>query len=494
LKKTVLLLLSWMLMFSLLAACSGGGSTDAGNNGASGENASGNDGGASNGASNGTDNNGSNGNNDSASADNGLIPDVKGELSILVVLSQLNGADPDLGGVYDYFKTYYPDLKLKQMDIVHEEYAPEKLTEAIAAGNTPDVFVTVPGDIPDLIRKDYIMPIDDLLAANPQYVDTLNPAVINMNKVDGKTYGITWMTLPQTWMLNTDLFEKMGVPVPTDDWTIDEFIEINKQLVDKANGITGSQPDVHSPWPLFSWLEAYGVKGYKMVDGKPVSNFAEDPNAIKAIEKWIEYAAKSNIAFTPEELSKFGLTDPWSAYWTKGHVGMVPWSLWGQPYNHDTKSNNFNWTVLRQPQGPAGRAAIAYGITLAIFPTTEKKDLAMKYIQIVTSKHFYDNALMKDPTTGNESPLTIRPDDPDLPIGIPAINENFQSTPENQAALDGFVRSMQDAKIPDYGGYGMPILNDLSARLVDVAAGNVQIPDLLKQFDEYVNATYYNAN
>ncbi|WP_409344725.1 ABC transporter substrate-binding protein [Paenibacillus sp. MBLB4367] len=428
-----------------------------------------------------------------AAADNGLIPDVKGELSTLVVLGQLNGTDPDLGGVYDYFKKYYPDLKLKQQDIAHEEYAPETLTKAIAAGNTPDVYVTVPGDIPDLISKKYIEPLDSLLKAEPNYVKTLNTAAMDVNKIGGKTYGVTWMTLPQTWMINTDLFEKMGVPVPTDDWTIDDFIAINKKMVDKANGITGSNPNVKDPWVLYSFLEAYGVKGVKTVDNKPVSSFAEDPNAIKALEKWIEYTSKSSIAFTDQEMTKFGLNDPWSAYWYKGHAGMVPWSLWGQPYNADTKKNAFNWTVVRQPKGPGGRAAIAYGITMAIFPTSQKKELAMKYIQIVTSKHFYENARIKDPKTGKLSPLTLSPNEPVFPIGIPAINVKFQTTKDNQAALDGFVRAMQDGKIADYGGFGQTALNEMTAKLPDVAAGKVQIPDMLKELDQVLNTKYYNA-
>jgi len=425
--------------------------------------------------------------------DDGLIPDVKGELSILVVQDHMNAADPDQGGIYEYFKEFYPDLKIKQQDIKHEEYAPETLTKAIAAGDTPDVYVTVPGDIPELLDKKYIEPLDDLLKADPQYMDTLNPAALNMNKYNGKTYGITWMTLPQTWMINTDLFEKMGVPVPTDDWTIDDFIDINKKMVDKANGITGSMPNVQDPWVLFSWLEAFGVKGVKEVDGKTVSNFADDPNAIKALEKWIEYTSKSNIGLTGDELAKFGLTDTWSAFWTKGHVGMVPWSLWGQPYNVDTKANQFNWTVVRPPQGPGGRAAIAYGISFGIFPTSQKQDLAMKYIKIMTSKHFYEHAHSKDPKTGRTSPLTLSPTEPIFPTGIPAINEKFQTTPENQSALDGFVRAMQDAKLADYGGFGQTALNELTAKLPDVVAGKVQIADMLKQLDQTMNTKYYST-
>jgi ABC-type glycerol-3-phosphate transport system substrate-binding protein len=427
-----------------------------------------------------------------ATTTTGLVSDLKGELVVAGANRQFNVSDPDKGGAYEYFHKNYPNFKTKVFDRGNEGQAEQQLTTLIAAGTAPDVFITSAGDVPGLVRKGYALPLDSFLAKDRAYATTLTPVATSINTYKGKVYGITWESLPRAWMINLDIFEKRGIKVPSQDWTIDEMIAVNKKLVDKANGISGMQGDEHIL--LYQFFMAYGVKGFKVVNGKAVSTLGQDPNAIAAVEKVVEMRWKSGSRFSDAEIASFGPN--WNDYWVRGHVGMVPWSLWGQPYNFDTQKNYFKWSALPPPKGPTGlRGGNADSITMSIFPTSKKKDLAFKYIKACTSKHFVDNASL---INKGANPVTINPagfgtDKKVLPIGLPPLNVKFTTTRENQAALDGFVKAAACMKLADFHGVGGQVLGDLTGRVTDqVATGKKSAADMLKEYDTYVNSKYYN--
>lgn len=417
----------------------------------------------------------------------GLINGLEGDLVVAGAGRQFNVSDPDMGGAYDYFSQYYPNFRTRLYDRENEGNANVQLAELIAAGNTPDVFITSSGDIPNLVRLEYCMALDDQLAANKEYASSLIPSAITLNQNNGKTWGICWELLPRGWMVNIDLFNRMGITVPTADWTVEQFVDVNKKLIDKANGVSGVQGDFHVI--VYQFLVAYNVIGSKIVDGKELSAFAEDPNAIKAIELAVDAVYSYDSQFSDAEKNSFGPN--WNDYWTKGHVGMVPWSLWGQPYNAETGENYFNWTVLPPPKGPSGkRGGNADSIVMSIFPTTSKADLAFKYVMACTSQHFVDNAYVvnKGSNPPEVSPAGFNANEKKFPVGLPPLNMQYTTHPDNQAALNGFIECANVMEPSPYSIVG--VMNNEIVN--DVVPGNKSIADMLKEYDNMRNEQLMN--
>lgn len=57
--------------------------------------------------------------------------------------------------------------------------------------------------------------------------------------VNGTMYAAARDVTPKVMYLNTKMFEDAGIEIPADTWTMDEFVEIAKQLT-KGSGADAS--------------------------------------------------------------------------------------------------------------------------------------------------------------------------------------------------------------------------------------------------------------
>ena len=49
---------------------------------------------------------------------------------------------------------------------------------------------------------------------------------------DGKLYALNAVTMSYFYFYNKDLFDEAGIPYPTNDWTMEEYLDIAAQLTD----------------------------------------------------------------------------------------------------------------------------------------------------------------------------------------------------------------------------------------------------------------------
>lgn len=114
----------------------------------------------------------------------------------------------------------------------------DKLTTQFAAGNAPDI-IQYGGNLNDFVARDVVLPLDDYVG---EIIDLSkhSQSMIDAATIDGKFYGVTLGTNAFGLILNKTLFEEAGIPLPSKDWTWDDFREITKQLSDQLNGIYGT--------------------------------------------------------------------------------------------------------------------------------------------------------------------------------------------------------------------------------------------------------------
>ena len=413
----------------------------------------------------------------------GLIIGLEGELVIAGPGREFNVSDPDLGGAFEYFNEFYPGFRARIFDRENAGAALNQLQVLIAAGTPPDIFITDSDDIPNLVRLGMVQDITPFFEAFPEYYETLLPVATELNTVNDRIYGVTWVLTPRAWITNIDLFERLGIAVPGPDWTVEDFVEINSRMgANRNQGISGVQGEMHIL--VHQFLMAYNVNGSRWEDGIELSAFAEDPNAIQALDMVMRAVYAYDTQFTYAERDAFG--GQWNSFFTNGHVGWQPWSVWGQPLNRETGELFFNWTALPPPMGPEGHRGNNSGtITMAIFPGSPNADLAFKHIMAATSRHFVDHAVLENRNSNppSFSPAGFSPDEIRFPIGIPPIIMEHETHPANQAALEGFLIAASYMVRNPYSVVGIP-----NNQLVSyVVPGTRSIADMLREYDNWRN-------
>src|SRR5690625_5382020 len=140
----------------------------------------------------------------------------------------------------------------------------EKINTALFAGNPPDVMRSLDFN-PEWAREGLLEPIDDYLSDFDRE-DFLDYALED-GFIDDHYYIFPWNNsnngMGSTLLLNADLFEERGVPIPEDGhWTIDEFLEAAEQLTftrddgSKVYAVTVAAQDVENS---MAWIYRFGA-------------------------------------------------------------------------------------------------------------------------------------------------------------------------------------------------------------------------------------------
>ena len=208
-----------------------------------------------------------------------------------VTLKMWGGVPPEAGpqAACDNFNNEFADkgIKIEYERFVNDDQGNMKLETNLLAGSDIDIYVTYNLDflkkratgnmalgLSELIKRDnYDLVTNFGPMASAYYVDEKPYAV--PTKID--QYGI---------VLNKNMFDAAGIPIPT-SWTLDEFKEVAKKLTsgegqDKVYGMFfNTQQDLYYPISYFASQVLGGDAFYKA--GGQESNLT-DPAIVKSIK------------------------------------------------------------------------------------------------------------------------------------------------------------------------------------------------------------------
>ncbi len=199
------------------------------------------------------------------------------------------------------FEAANPDLKLEFVTIP-SKYANTMITK-LAAGECPDVMMLAMDQVPRYALNNMLRPLDDL--ASQDYKDSLYPVVKDALTVNGTLYAAARDITPKVMFLNTKMFADAGIPLPSDTWTMDEFVEIAKKL---TKG-TGSDAQWGYYWKnytdqTFAMIAAFGGKLYS-ADGKS-SVLSTDQNTQKAMKFMYDLYNTYKVCPSAAQAAQFG--------------------------------------------------------------------------------------------------------------------------------------------------------------------------------------------
>jgi ABC-type glycerol-3-phosphate transport system substrate-binding protein len=115
------------------------------------------------------------------------------------------------------------------------------------------------------VEADILADVDSWLNAHPDIKDNIIPALLTLSSWEGKVRSIPWMTNNTAMWINTDAFEKAGVPIPSQDpektWTWEEFADAMKKVTAANPGMKGFLETVNTGWDFWTYHSWYGAAG-----------------------------------------------------------------------------------------------------------------------------------------------------------------------------------------------------------------------------------------
>ncbi|MFF0415444.1 extracellular solute-binding protein [Kitasatospora sp. NPDC004745] len=127
-----------------------------------------------------------------------------------------------------------------------------KLNTVINTPQTPDVFFNWGGgSIQPYVKSGLLLPLDDMIAADPGLKSNFLPSVFATAVIDGKSYGVPMRgTQPVLLFHNKKVLADTGLSVPR---TWDELLGAVQTL--KAKGVTPFALGGGDQWPTLMWFE-----------------------------------------------------------------------------------------------------------------------------------------------------------------------------------------------------------------------------------------------
>ncbi len=339
-------------------------------------------------------------------------------------------------------------------------YQQNLLTE-LSAGTAPDVFWLPGTDIADFATRDVILDLRELADASghsdgdfyegPMFHLTFNPETGN----SGETlWGLPRDVSTFALYLNLDLIAEAGVEDPrvladNGEWTWEKFTEVTDGIAALGGGITGYG---QSSWwgPYGYWMEAAG------------GGFFNDDRAACGLDSEGSVAGLTFLA----DLYSGGSVVPWGedpeAPFRAGTLGMFQNGRWATP---GIRTVDFNWDVVKLPEGPGGPSNWLFWGAYVVNANTEHPEAAWQLVQALT-------------TAETQAEISALGANVPSRVSQEALDAFLTFTPpeNNQAFLDGLAENPA-TEGPLWAGSWPDYVSIMDAEVGAVVTGSKSVDD-----------------
>jgi multiple sugar transport system substrate-binding protein len=265
----------------------------------------------------------------------------------------------------------------------------KRIQTSVVSGEGPDVYSLGTTFTPVAHATKAFVELGDAEWAAIGGRERFTPATLAMSGPDDThQVGIPFLSRPFAMAYNTELFAQAGLPGPPTTW--DQLVEYAKKLTkDGGYGAAVAYADNYDPWK-FIWMFA-NQYGNKLVDGDRVR--LDDPTVQRAYQAYFGFLTEDHIV-SPEAV---GWSNPQAlASFAEGKAAMM---LMTTPTSIPTLEKSAiagKFAYAPMPEVPPGETAlppggvpattIVSGDNIAIADYSDNKDLALKFVELVTSE------------------------------------------------------------------------------------------------------------
>ncbi|GII77041.1 sugar ABC transporter substrate-binding protein [Sphaerisporangium rufum] len=277
---------------------------------------------------------------------------------------------PEFTALFDAFQRANPDITIKPVDILADDY-PEKVTTMLAGGDRTDVITMK--NVTDYSRyssRGQLVDITDLATS----ADGAKLAGLPAFNVQGKYYALPYRQ--DFWLLyyNKKYFEQAGVKM-TDHLTWDEYAKLARTLTKEKGGkkVYGAY---HHTWRSVVQAIAAAQTGGDQLGGD-YSFFRDQYQLALGLQK-----DGATLDFGTAKAQK----SDYKTMFESGATAMLPMGTWyiaGILSAKEKGATDVDWALAPMPQRPGATGATTFGspTAFAVNRRTEHADAAKKFVR-----------------------------------------------------------------------------------------------------------------
>lgn len=252
----------------------------------------------------------------------------------------------------DAWNASHPEIQVEYVRFVNDDTGNTKLDTAILSGEQIDLFFTYGVDLMKKRVDSGMLENLDTDEVTAFIKDHIAGEGDGMVRIDGGLYAIPTVREPYGIMLNKGMLDEAGVTIP-DNWTVEEFMDIAKQLTTEKDGkkVYGASIVIQGGLPLDISQAVLGGDHFYKASGDE-SNF--DDETFKANAK-LKELMDVGAAMPYEEVFSRKLDTYAHPAYLGSEIAMTHFSAWMLRYVKDLENYPHDFVT-----------------TFATFPTTEK--------------------------------------------------------------------------------------------------------------------------
>lgn len=288
-----------------------------------------------------------------------------------------------INSLIDEFEAANPDIDIVADCVLNDSYK-EKIRVLVSTDALPDVFFSWSGVFGEnLTRSGRVLALDDVIARDSEWSSQIVEGQWAPFNYNGKQYGAPWSMDGKAFFYNVDVFNELGIEIPT---TLNELYAVCEKL--KENGYDEPiSAGFSAPWAVSHYL---GTICQRVVDPEVLAkdytgggDFS-DPAYIEAL----------NIF---KKLGEYMTSDPCSVdhefarnAFIMGVSPMCYMQLAEMKYMRDDEELNyafFNFPAVEDGKGDPGQLTGApEGMMISATAKPEVQEAAIKFMEFVISK------------------------------------------------------------------------------------------------------------
>ncbi|MBE3582488.1 MAG: sugar ABC transporter substrate-binding protein [Limnochordaceae bacterium] len=277
------------------------------------------------------------------------------------------------------FETRFPQYELKVQVSAFDEY-PTKIVTQIATGTAPDVFMTWAQYKPKWVKEGLLLDVTQRWANSSKLAEErFYPAAVDAARYDGRMYGVPYDYNAMVWYVNTSILDQAGLPLPSDDWTVDQMRQISRKTLDPVKGISG--PGIPLDWgwgPNIQWY--YNWTGHEWLDETRTKVLVDDAKSLQMYDWWLQAAKDLKL---PAGQGKGDFFGGYQSMW-EGWFSYT--RLVAQSIKAAKGAQLYDWTIMPYPKSPAGiQRNFAQGHMFSIPAASKRPDDAWKLAEWLAS-------------------------------------------------------------------------------------------------------------
>ena len=288
-----------------------------------------------------------------------------------------------INSLIDEFEAANPDIDIVSDCVLNDSYK-EKIRVLVSTDALPDVFFSWSGVFGEnLTRSGRVLALDDVMARDSEWSSQIVEGQWAPFNYNGKQYGAPWSMDGKAFFYNVDVFNELGIEIPT---TLNELYAVCEKL--KENGYDEPiSAGFSAPWAVSHYL---GTICQRVVDPEVLAkdytgggDFS-DPAYIEAL----------NIF---KKLGEYMTSDPCSVdhefarnAFIMGVSPMCYMQLAEMKYMRDDEELTyafFNFPAVEDGKGDPGQLTGApEGMMISATAKPEVQEAAIKFMEFVISK------------------------------------------------------------------------------------------------------------